>query len=144
MDPNACLQRIADASDRAEERNAIDDLHTWLSGGGFAPHWAMHPDATRVYVRRYGWRPSMPEAFRPRPTRPGPASVKLHTLYRTRKHLHSIAVVEKHRSTRGGQFPIPKLYQLTEIHDGVADGVEWYDDEATALKAALELGYTTA
>lgn len=64
MDPNACLRRIDEATSRSERTEALADLHSWLSSGGFAPHWAMYPEATKRYVTRYGWRPSMPEEFR--------------------------------------------------------------------------------
>ena len=73
-----------------------------------------------------------------------PASIKLHTLYRARKHLYSTAVIERHRKTRGGEFPIPKIYQLTEIHDEVAEGSQWFRTEAAALRTAIDLGYETA
>jgi hypothetical protein len=66
MDPNACLRRAADATKLSERRAALDDLHAWLSCGGFAPHWAMCELGTIAYVKRHGWRPSMPESFRPK------------------------------------------------------------------------------
>lgn len=78
----------------------------------------------------------------PTPPNSEPAAVKLHTLYRTRKHLHYVAVIERHRKTRGGRFPIPRLHQLTEIHNGVAEMVHWFNTEAEALHVASELGYT--
>jgi hypothetical protein len=66
MDPNACLRRIENTVDDGDCRDdACADLHTWITHGGFAPHWAMYPKATSEYVKRYGWRPSMPESFRP-------------------------------------------------------------------------------
>ncbi len=40
MNPNTCMQRICDAfniGDHAEVKNAIDDLHMWMRGGGFLP-----------------------------------------------------------------------------------------------------------
>ncbi len=72
---------------------------------------------------------------------PEPASVKLHTLHRPRRHLQSIATIERHRKVRGGQFPIPQPYQLTEIHDGAAEGAQWFRTEAAALRTAVGLGY---
>lgn len=71
-----------------------------------------------------------------------PGSVKLHTLYRTGKYLASVAVIKRHRKTRGGRFPIPRRIQLTEIHDGVAESAHWFDTEPEALHFARQLGYT--
>lgn len=70
-----------------------------------------------------------------------PDTVKLHTLYRARTHLNSTAEIVRHRRTRGG---IPKLIQLTETHDGVAEGAQWFRTEAAALRTALDLGYAHA
>lgn len=65
MDPTACLRRI-ESTARGERNAALSDLHIWLcKGGGFAPDWASYPEATKIYVKRYGWRPSMPQSFRP-------------------------------------------------------------------------------
>lgn len=74
-----------------------------------------------------------------------PASVKLHTLYRPRKYLHSMAVIERHRrACAGGRFPIPGLFQLTEIHDNVAEPARWFNSEDEALVYVRELGYESA
>ena len=52
-------------ADRRRCRELLAALHEWLQGGGFAPHWNLYAEGTKAYVRRYGWRPSMPERFRP-------------------------------------------------------------------------------
>jgi hypothetical protein len=57
MDPNATLRRIEDLlsagmgpSDIEEVTEALDDLHAWLTSGGFAPRsWARYPRATAAY-----------------------------------------------------------------------------------------------
>lgn len=49
MDPNACLERIADADTRQEQREACEDLSTWLKGGGFEPDWSSSKRGTLIY-----------------------------------------------------------------------------------------------
>lgn len=39
MDPQACLERIADADSKQEIREACEDLATWIKRGGFQPEW---------------------------------------------------------------------------------------------------------
>lgn len=53
MDPNTCLQRIADADTRREAREACEALYAWLNRGGFEPDWKACPTGTSVYRR---WR----------------------------------------------------------------------------------------
>ena len=69
MDPTAALRDAEAGLDAFIARNDIHqsllDLREWLSHGGFAPHWAMYPRATREFVALFGWRPSMPESFLP-------------------------------------------------------------------------------
>jgi len=72
-----------------------------------------------------------------------PASIKLHTMYHLDEPLQPIVVIERHRSTRGGKFPIPKLFQLTEIRNGVAEWVQWFNAEAEAIYVATQLGFTS-
>jgi hypothetical protein len=57
MDPNSCLDRIADllrrsASDALAGEDldyACQDLWDWLHAGGFAPDWFRHESATNYY-----------------------------------------------------------------------------------------------
>lgn len=42
MDPTACLRRIEDADTKREERDACEDLQSWLRCGGFQPVWNQH------------------------------------------------------------------------------------------------------
>ena len=57
MDPNACLQRIADLLLFAQRDNqagieldeACQDLYDWLKTGGFPPDWNQHASATGYY-----------------------------------------------------------------------------------------------
>jgi hypothetical protein len=51
MDPNACLQRIADADTKREQREACEDLHTWIRNGGFQPAWDSSPRGAAIYKR---------------------------------------------------------------------------------------------
>lgn len=58
MDPNATLRLIAedlnpDAPPESQDEDVIQaayDLLTWISNGGYPPHWAMHREATRFYA----------------------------------------------------------------------------------------------
>ncbi len=55
MDPNATLRDIANALDDSEGTvqpavAAAYDLRTWIKQGGFPPHWALYPKATRFYA----------------------------------------------------------------------------------------------
>lgn len=56
MDPQACLQRIADCAraDSRECRDAIEDLRTWIDHGGFAPNWDECPKGARRYFNATG------------------------------------------------------------------------------------------
>lgn len=59
MDPNATLRIIAEAMTAPDGtcEPAIDaayDLRTWISSGGFPPHWAMYPKATKFYADYFG------------------------------------------------------------------------------------------
>lgn len=53
MDPDACLRRIADATDRRERSDACEDLFQWLKRGGFEPAWDNYPKGLRRYA---AWR----------------------------------------------------------------------------------------
>jgi hypothetical protein len=48
MDPDACLQRIAEAETQDERKEACNDLYTWISRGGFEPTWSKCPSG---YIR---------------------------------------------------------------------------------------------
>lgn len=53
MDPNACLQRIAEAVDDIEEMlEAIEDLFTWLEKEEDEPEWNDCPLGTQLYMER--------------------------------------------------------------------------------------------
>ncbi|HEY6117461.1 MAG TPA: hypothetical protein VI172_16025 [Candidatus Dormibacteraeota bacterium] len=54
MDPNATLRRIEDADTRREQREACEDLRTWLARGGFHPDWDAYPKATAFYRKHFG------------------------------------------------------------------------------------------
>jgi hypothetical protein len=73
MDPNATLRALANERtprtltareaiadlagwqrDRRTVRNAIEDLHVWLAGGGFSPDWARYPRGARRFNRAHG------------------------------------------------------------------------------------------
>lgn len=66
MDPNACLQRLADAladmtqyrgtfdrdlyeEARSEAMVAVHDLAIWLGKGGFEPDWTTSPEAAAYF-----------------------------------------------------------------------------------------------
>lgn len=61
MDPNACLERIANLLRRSAGNTpanreagtdldfACQDLFDWLDRGGFAPDWSKHPSAASYY-----------------------------------------------------------------------------------------------
>lgn len=49
MDPNACLQRLADARRHQDQLDAYHDLVSWLERGGFAPDWQKLPEAARTF-----------------------------------------------------------------------------------------------
>jgi hypothetical protein len=49
MDPQACLNRIGDASDATERRDACRDLAAWIARGGFVPDWTKNKRAARLY-----------------------------------------------------------------------------------------------
>lgn len=57
MDPNACLDRIADllraSVDDPEAGEALDlacqDLYDWIARGGFEPDWSRHETAASYY-----------------------------------------------------------------------------------------------
>jgi hypothetical protein len=54
MDPNACLERIQDAASNRERREACEDLHRWISNGGFHPNWNDYPVGTARYRKHFG------------------------------------------------------------------------------------------
>lgn len=55
MDPNATLRLIGESSriDR-DTSEAMANLYSWLSRGGFAPNWSAYPKATKRFRRVYG------------------------------------------------------------------------------------------
>jgi len=52
MDPQACLQRWRDATDREERAEAETDLVTWLARGGFEPRWTTPEERERFTGKR--------------------------------------------------------------------------------------------
>lgn len=60
MDPNTCLERIADLLRRSAHDDdagealdvACQDLYDWLARGGFAPDWTRFPSAAGYYECR--------------------------------------------------------------------------------------------
>lgn len=68
-----------------------------------------------------------------------PASVKLHTMYRD-GHAPVATITKWNPRTFNKSHP----YQLTTIHDHVAESASWFASEQGALDAANSLGYATA
>lgn len=52
MDPNACLERIANALRHPGDSEvdwACQDLYDWIAKGGFEPDWSKHESAASYY-----------------------------------------------------------------------------------------------
>ena len=56
MDPDACLKQIDSFLNKQQTGTAVDewceDLHGWLSRGGFAPDWTKYKLGTSYYSCR--------------------------------------------------------------------------------------------
>jgi len=50
MDPNVTLGLIETAQSKSARDSACQDLHDWMSRGGFAPYWHNRPKATRLFL----------------------------------------------------------------------------------------------
>lgn len=55
MDPNATLRLIDEAlkNSGGTVRDVVEPMYVlrdWIAAGGFGPHWAMYPSATKAYA----------------------------------------------------------------------------------------------